>query len=157
MRKTKLYLDTSVPSFLFADDSPDRKEITSRFWTLLTIGIFDVAISEVLLVEVARAPLPLRVQLEERVMEINPEIVLLNDGMKKLAQKYVDETIIPVKYTDDALHLACATYSNCDAVVSWNFKHLVKLSTIRGVNGINKMFGLREIEILTPQSWIQEE
>jgi hypothetical protein len=34
---------------------------------------------------------------------------------------------------------------------------MVKLKTIRGVNGINRMLGFKEIEILTPQSWIQED
>jgi hypothetical protein len=27
----------------------------------------------------------------------------------------------------------------------------------RGVNGVNKMFGLKEIEILSPQSWIEDK
>jgi predicted nucleic acid-binding protein len=31
MRKPKTYLDTSVISFYFADDSPEKKEITRRF------------------------------------------------------------------------------------------------------------------------------
>ncbi len=74
-----------------------------------------------------------------------------------LAEKYVQEKIIPQKYFDDALHLACATYANVDSVVSWNFKHFVNLKTIRGVNGVNRIVGLKEIEILTPQSWIEEE
>ena len=52
---------------------------------------------------------------------------------------------------------ALATYNEADAVISWNFKHMVKLKTIRGVNGINKMLGYKELEILTPQSWLQED
>ncbi len=57
----------------------------------------------------------------------------------------------------DALHIALATYNEADALISWNFRHMVKLKTIRGVNGINRMLGLKELEILTPQSWIQED
>ena len=55
---------------------------------------------------------------------------------------------------DDAYHLAVATIYNCDVVASWNFQHMVKYKTIIGVNGVNKMLGYKEIEILTPESMI---
>lgn len=32
VKKLKIYLDTSVISHLFADDTPDKMEDTSRFW-----------------------------------------------------------------------------------------------------------------------------
>ena len=85
------------------------------------------------------------------------EIVSVNEDVYLLAQKYIDEGIIPQTYQDDALHIALATFNEADALISWNFKHMVKLKTIRGVNGINRMLGFRELEILTPQSLIQED
>ena len=157
MKKTRLYLDTSVPSFLFADDAPERREITKKFWDLVKLDIFEVVISEILLLEIARAKPPLNFQLEEIIGELSAEIINIKDEIRVLADKYVAEGIIPMKFRDDALHLACATYAGVDAVVSWNFKHFVKLSTIRGVNGVNRILGLKEMEILTPQSWIQED
>ncbi len=45
MKKTKLYLDTSVPSFLFAEDSPERREVTIQFWDILKLGLYDIVIS----------------------------------------------------------------------------------------------------------------
>jgi hypothetical protein len=30
-------------------------------------------------------------------------------------------------------------------------------TSFRGVNGINKMLGYKELEILTPQSWLLED
>ena len=32
MRKLKLYLDTSVWNFFFADDAPEKRGITKRFF-----------------------------------------------------------------------------------------------------------------------------
>lgn len=55
MKKTKLYLDTSVPSFLFADDSPEKREVTIKFWDVLKLGLYDVIISDILLSEKYRA------------------------------------------------------------------------------------------------------
>lgn len=153
MKKTKLYLDTSVPSFLFSEDSPEKREITVQFWDFLKSGLYDIAISDVLLAEISRCEIHLNQKLEDKLAEIVPDIVSVNEEIFSLAQKYIDEGIIPQKYQDDALHVACATYSEADALISWNFKHMVKLKTIRGVNGINRMLGFKDLEILTPQSW----
>jgi predicted nucleic acid-binding protein len=155
MRKTKLYLDTSVPSFLFAEDSPEKKQTTIKFWELLRLEVYEVVISDILLIEINRAKPPLNNQLVECITQLSLFIVHITEDINSLAEKYVQEKIIPKKYFDDALHLACATYANVDAVVSWNFKHFVNLKTIRGVNGVNRIMGLKEIEILTPQSWIE--
>lgn len=157
MRKTKLYLDTSVPSFLFTDDSPEKKKTTIKFWELLRLEIYEIVISDILLIEINRAKPPLNNKLAECIAQLSPFVIHVTEDIHNLGEKYVQEKIIPQKYFNDALHLACATYANVDAVVSWNFKHFVNLKTIRGVNGVNRIVGLKEIEILTPQSWIEEE
>ncbi|MBF0405678.1 MAG: type II toxin-antitoxin system VapC family toxin [Nitrospirae bacterium] len=157
MKKIKLYLDTSVPSFLFAKDSPEKLDATVRFWDIIRLGLYDIVVSDVLLAEISRSNEPSSQELEEKLMEIVAEIVSVDDDIYSLAQKYIDEGIIPQKYQDDALHIALATYNEADALISWNFRHMVKLKTIRGVNGINRMLGFKELEILTPQSWIQED
>jgi hypothetical protein len=72
--------------------------------------------------------------------------------MFDLAEKYVEEGLIPQKYKDDAFHLAAASVYNCDIVLSWNFTHIVKAKTIFGVNGVNNMLGYRHIEIISPES-----
>jgi len=51
LKKTKLYLDTSALSFLFADDSPEKREVTLQFWDILKLGLYDVVISDILLRE----------------------------------------------------------------------------------------------------------
>ena len=157
MKKTKLYLDTSVPSFLFAEDSPEKREATIQLWDILKLGVYNVVISDVLLTEISECEPPLNLYLEDKLAEIGPDIVYVNEDVFSLARKYVEESIIPDKYQDDALHIALAAYNEADALISWNFKHMVRLKTIRGVNGINRMLGFKELEILTPQSWIQED
>jgi hypothetical protein len=155
--KVKLYLDTSIPSFLYADDAPEKQAITVEFWKFVGLGIFELFISDVVLLEINRCENELRKKLETHLQNIDFQIIEIDENIRALSEKYVQEGIIPQKYFDDALHLAAATYAEVDSVVSWNFRHMVKLSTIRGVNGVNKMLGLKEIEILTPQSWIEDK
>ena len=72
----------------------------------------------------------------------------------ELANRYVKAGLIPARYRNDALHLAVAIINDMDAVVSWNFEHLVRLTTRLGVNGLNKMLGYRDIEIVSPEEVI---
>ncbi|MDQ3022700.1 MAG: hypothetical protein M3R36_19365 [Bacteroidota bacterium] len=53
MRKLKVYLDTSVINFLFADDSPEFKKITIEFFNnYVRKNIYDTFISEVVIKEI---------------------------------------------------------------------------------------------------------
>lgn len=157
MTKLRLYLDTSVPSFLFADDSPERKEITQKFWDLLGLGVYDVYVSEVLLREINDARQPLRRELISTIAALVPEIVYINPEIVMLADKYVEEQISHFIFKMTHCIFAAATYAGCDALISWNFKHMVRLKTIRGVNAVNQLLHYRQIEILTPQSWVEED
>jgi hypothetical protein len=81
----------------------------------------------------------------------HPEELMVTDEAKGLADRYVRAGLIPARYLPDALHLATAVVHDFDVVVSWNFEHMVKLKTRLGVNGLNKMLGYRELEIVSPQ------
>ncbi|MFH1004843.1 MAG: hypothetical protein V1781_05045 [Bacteroidota bacterium] len=50
--KLKIYLDTSVPNFLFADDAPEKKDITIDFFeNFIGKGKYHAFISEFVIAE----------------------------------------------------------------------------------------------------------
>lgn len=52
MKKLSVYLDTSVINFLYADDAPEKKEVTEIFFDrFVRLSIYDVFISAVVLAE----------------------------------------------------------------------------------------------------------
>jgi len=51
---------------------------------------------------------------------------------------------------NDARQVAVATIAMMDYLVSWNFRHLVKVKTRRMVNEINLAAGYRTVEIVAP-------
>ena len=157
MKRLKIYLDTSVISHLQADDVPDKMMATLALWTDMQIGFYTVVISELVLDELENCHEPKKTSMFEKLSLINFNNVEITSEIRVLANKYVDEGIFPTKYLDDALHVACATVNDCNAIISWNFKHMVKLKTILSVNGINKYMGYGEIEILTPEAVIGED
>ena len=51
----------------------------------------------------------------------------------------------------DAQHIAMATVAKVDALVSWNFKHVVNLPRIHRYHTVNARFGYPTIEIRSPR------
>jgi len=45
--------------------------------------------------------------------------------------------------------------NDLDVIISWNFKHIVKLKTKIEANGVNKLLGYKEIEICTPEEVVE--
>jgi len=72
------------------------------------------------------------------------------EEVNELTKKYINESLIPKKFENDALLLALTTVHSLDILISRNFKHLVKRRTRIGVNLINFKEGYKSIEILAP-------
>ncbi len=80
-----------------------------------------------------------------------PEIIEINDDALNLAELYLERKILTAKYRDDARHIAIASISNVDVLVSWNFKHIVHYDKIRLFNAVNLEKGLKTIDIYSPR------
>ncbi len=148
--KFRYYIETSVWNFLLEEDRPERREITERFFDQVK-GLNIIAISDVVTREIARAPQAKRGALERLIQEYGPVLLEETPEVLALADRYVAEKLIPIKYVNDALHVAVAVVHQQNVMVSWNFEHLVKLKTRLGVNGLNRLLGYREIEIVSPE------
>ena len=49
------------------------------------------------------------------------------------------------------LHIALATVAEVDVLVSWNFRHIVRLDKIRLFNALNLAQGYRSLSIYSPR------
>lgn len=54
INKTKIYLDTSVISYLEQTDAPEKMQITKEVWETFKSGKYDIFISDVVVREFAR-------------------------------------------------------------------------------------------------------
>jgi hypothetical protein len=80
----------------------------------------------------------------------------LGEDSQALAKRYVKQGIIPAKYENDALHIAIASVNDLDVVVSWNFKHIVKVKTKKEVTGVNALMGYKDREIYSPLEVVED-
>lgn len=150
LRQLRYYVETSVWNFLLEENRPEHCAATGRFFQRLP-GMGSLYVSEVVLQEIERAPAERRAALDRLIERYAPVVLDVTDEAQGLADRYIQEGLIPLKYRNDALHLAAAVIHEVDVVVSWNFEHLVKLKTRQGVNGLNRLLGYREVEILSPE------
>ena len=148
MPKAKVYLDTTVPSAYFDARALERQELTREFWAE-RLPNFEVMISGVVLDEIRATPdVVTREGMETLVRGF---IVLrLSPEADELAQEYLQRGIFPEKYATDASHVAIAVTNRVHYLISWNYRHLVKVNTRREVNLVNALKGYEPIEIITP-------
>ncbi|MHB8089646.1 MAG: PIN domain-containing protein [Anaerolineaceae bacterium] len=155
-KKLTLYFDTSIFNFVFADDAPDKKTITLKLIAEIRAGRYEVFISDVVLREILEMPDAKKVKLVKLIQDLQPVELELTVECYQLAHEYIKKGVIPLRYEDDAFHIAVASVNNLDAIISWNFRHIVKLKTKKEVLGINALMGYKEIEIYSPLEVIND-
>lgn len=154
MAKLKVYIETSVLNFYYADDSPEKRDITRKLFKEIDKGNFDCFISNIVIDEIKDAKKERKEKLIELIGKYALKELKSNDNSYKLADNYIKEKLIPKKYYSDALHIAIAAVNEIDVVLSWNFKHIVRAKTEIGVNKTNKYLGYKTIVISSPEEVI---
>lgn len=129
IKKLRVYLDTSVINFLFAEDAPDFRRVTEDFFNVYAKQC-ELYGSDVLIRELDRDPDSIRKQRHMNVLRDHNVLLLprnRDDEVVRLADLYLQQRIVPVNKRDDALHVAYATVFEVDVLLSWNFKHLANI------------------------------
>lgn len=158
MRKLKLYLETSVWSFFFADDAPEKRDITKRFFEAVSGGVYEIFFSEVVMRELNNAPEPKKALFAELLEKFNPTKLEITDEIEDLASLYMERGAVPAAKRDDALHVSIATNYEVDAVITWNYEHMANLRKAEIFNGINLERGFtKRLEMVTPMEVSKDE
>ncbi|GHV55692.1 hypothetical protein FACS1894216_18630 [Synergistales bacterium] len=157
MKKLKIYLETSVISHLDQEDAPDKTLDTRELWKDIKADKYNVVISDLTLLEINRCFEPKRSFLLQDIAMIVREEVTRSIETERLSALYVKVGGLPPKSRDDATHIAIATVSNCDIILSWNFRHIVKLRAITAVESVNIREGYNIPRIMSPSMLIDRE
>lgn len=155
VKKLRIYLDTSVINFLFADDAPEKRDITREFFqSFVEPRVHEVWISDVVLDELRRTKDPRQRTLLLKTVQDYRLSILPQEPFAEivtLAEAYVRDAVVPRKKREDALHIAICTVHEVDALVSWNFQHLANLNKERRVVMVNQANGyFYPLRITTP-------
>jgi predicted nucleic acid-binding protein len=143
----RIYLDTSVLSALGDTRAPDRQALTREFWARLSD--FEASTSDVTRTEIENTRDPAR-RAEMLPLLDSLAIHAVTPDAIALADEYLAVGIFPSSVPEDALHVAIAVLTRQDALISWNFKHLVNQRRRAAVQALNLARGLPTIAILPP-------
>ena len=157
MKPLKLYLETTVFNFKFADDAPDKRQDTVKLFDEINQGKYIPYTSDYVLQELLKTEEPKKTEMVSLIEKYKIKILETDKNAEILADKYVSENIIPKKYRVDGIHIAMATINDLDVIVSYNFQHIVKLKTIIGTESINIREGYKRIGIFSPTEVIEND
>jgi rRNA-processing protein FCF1 len=152
MKQLRVYLDTSVIGGMFDEEFTVW---TNKLFAEIKEGKFIPCISAIVNSEIEKAPDEVKGFLSELLPEC--EILEVNNDCLSLRDEYLKNNILSRKYMDDALHVAVASVSKCDIIVSWNFKHIVHYDKIALYNAVNRVNGYKDIFINSPAEVIDYE
>lgn len=152
MKTPRFYLDTSVFGGFFDEEFAAP---TQRLFEELWSGRFVGLLSDVSLRELRRAPAEV-VALQERGDGVW-ELLAETQESLNLSAAYIQAGVVSERFMNDCLHVAIATVHGADALVSWNFRHIVQFHRIRGFNAVNMAQGYGIIDIRSPQEVVDHE
>jgi predicted nucleic acid-binding protein len=134
----KLYIETTIPSYLTARRSRDlrlaaHQEVTEEWWNAQK-SEYDLYTSAFVREEAAEGN-PALAAARLRLLEGIP-VLPTTEEVEKLAEKLLEAKLIPPKAATDAFHIAIATVHHMDFLLTWNCTHIHNLSIVRRVERI---------------------
>ncbi|WP_078129689.1 PIN domain protein [Leptospira alexanderi] len=151
-RIQRVFVDNSVYGGYF---DKEFSEWTTKFFEEVDEGNFRILYSRLIEKELKGAPKRVK-DFSKHYLE-NSEIVKITRDTVLLAEAYLKFKVVGESSYEDCIHVASATIAKADVIVSWNFKHIVRLDRIRGYNTVNRKLGYSELEIRTPREVLHNE
>lgn len=153
MVKQKVYLETSVISYLTARPSRDvvklaKQELTRQWWRLYRTH-FDLYVSAFVLDEIGvgdpdAAKQRLDAVADLPVLAVNAEIIALYEHL-------LSAKIVPSRAVADAFHIAMAAHHGMAYLLTWNFKHINNAAMRGKIAAAVKEAGYTEAVTVTPE------
>lgn len=157
--KPRVYLETTIPSYLVAKPSRDlviaaHQQITREWWQTRS-PLFDLFVSELVLEECRAGDA--RTAQERLDSLAGIPILPADDAMIEVAETLLAEGPIPRKAAGDAVHIAAATVYGCDYLLTWNCRHIANAEMQRSIRRLFDRHGLELPVICTPEEFMGEE
>lgn len=157
--KPRIYLETTIPSYLMAWPSRDlvraaHQQLTREWWQRRRAE-FELFVSQVVVRE-CQAGDP--VAAAER-LEVLRDVPLLEqtEEATDLAQVLLKQVPLPDRAAVDALHIAIATVHGMDFLLTWNCTHIANAAFRDQIESVCREAGYEPPTICTPEELLLEE
>lgn len=154
--KSKVYIETSIPSYLTAWRNPNlimaaNQELTKEWWE--NNHKFDLYLSAVVIQECSYGDTDAAKRRLEVLSGI-PEIEITEE-VEIFAAILLNKVPLPYKAKIDALHIAVATVGGMDYLLTWNCKHIANATLRSRIEAVCRESGYEPPIICTPQELLE--
>jgi len=155
--KPRIYIETSIPSYLTARRSRDliataNQELTQEWWETRRDDFY-LVISEFVLRE-ASAGDPIAASNRLAAIAGIPELNV-TDEVGLLARILIEQIPIPEKAQLDAFHIAVAAVHGIDYLLTWNCTHINNAELRPIIEALCRSQGFEPPTICTPQELLK--
>lgn len=153
MTKQKVYLETSVISYLTARPANDiiklAKQRLTRLWWDENRSAYDLYVSTPVYDEARKGDK----EAAMRRMEIMAELPVLRvtEEVAAFFNRIVSVNVLPAKAELDVLHIAIATVHGMSYLATWNCKHINNATLKKKLRDEILKAGYTEVDITTPE------
>ncbi|MBO1350563.1 MAG: type II toxin-antitoxin system VapC family toxin [Hormoscilla sp. GUM202] len=154
-----IYIETSILGYLTARATNNlilaaNMKVTQDWWDSRRSS-FALYTSEIVWDEAAKGDREIAAQ---RLSLLQPLMILdMTESAITLAQKFLQQSNLPLKASNDALHMAIATVYGLNYLLTWNCKHMANAQIQIKLSKISSEFGYNLPIICTPYQSIEYE
>ena len=149
--RRRVYIETSVPSF-YHDARQEPAVVARRDWTRQwwqhERTRYELVTGAAVLAELERGRQPNKELMLELVAGL--ELLPVEEAIRDIVDAYISHQVMPADPRGDALHLAMASYHNCQFLLTWNCRHLANAAKFEHIRHVNSILGLPVPMMVTP-------
>jgi hypothetical protein len=155
--KPRLYLETTIPSYLTAWPSRDliaaaHQQLTKEWWRTRR-DAFEICISQFVVDEAGAGDVDAA---RERLEVLKPLPLLdVTQSVLQLASAILQAGVIPEKAARDAAHIAVSAVHGIDYLMTWNCAHIANAMIVKTVQAICAQNGFSCPVICTPEELME--
>jgi len=155
--KPRVYIETTIPSYLTTRSSNDIRAVANRnatieWWEKRRLE-FELYVSEFVIAELSQGH-PEAAARRMAAIEGIPELDVTEE-VRKLGKALITEGPIPEKATLDAYHIAVATVNGMDYLLTWNCTHIANAVMRPKIEDFCRAQGYEPPVICTPQELME--
>jgi len=155
--RPRLYLDTTIPSYLTARASRDLNVaryqiITTRWWNSWRTN-FDIRISDYVWNEASEGN-PEAAQRRKQLLARFPTLEI-NERVVALRARLLRDSGLPARASIDAAHVAVAAVHDMEFLLTWNFAHLVNANFAPRIRSVCELEGHSCPILCTPEQLME--
>lgn len=152
----KLYLETTMFNYFF-DVEREGHVDTVQLFEKIRAGEFEAYTSLYTISELEDAQEPRRSKMLALIDEYNIKVLPITDESDQLADLYILEKVIPLKFRLDGAQIAISSIYGLDYVLSYNYQHINRAKTKLLTDRINNQNGYNSVLICTAKEVLDDE